>query len=259
MDLKKYFVKAPLIPTIIQEHETKRVLMLAYMNEESLKKTIETGYTWFYSRSRGELWNKGATSGNVQRVITITGDCDDDTLLIQVNQTGSACHTGEKSCFYREAGVADFRSKEDSKSDPKEDSMEERYGLPECMNDTVKESSSSEVLDELYKVVMERKKTFSENSYTCYLFEKGLDKILKKCGEECSEVIIAAKNTSFLTGIERDESQIEIKNEICDLLYHLTVLMVNEGISLEDIYDILKQRSRKIGNLKTFHQSDHNS
>ena len=101
MDLKKYFVKASLIPAVIQEKNTKKVLMLAYMNEESLRKTIETGYTWFFSRSRNELWNKGATSGHVQRVISITGDCDDDTLLIEVEQTGPAYHTGNESCFYR--------------------------------------------------------------------------------------------------------------------------------------------------------------
>ncbi|MDD4565262.1 MAG: bifunctional phosphoribosyl-AMP cyclohydrolase/phosphoribosyl-ATP diphosphatase HisIE [Eubacteriales bacterium] len=247
MDLKKYFVKAPLIPTIIQDNDTKRVLMLAYMNEESLEKTIETGYTWFYSRSRGELWNKGATSGHVQRVISITGDCDDDTILIQVEQTGPACHTGEETCFYRESGIADFHSKE------------EMCGSSKRMDDSLKESVNSDVLDELYQVVMDRQKTFSENSYTCYLFEKGLDKILKKCGEECSEVIIAAKNASVSDGAVRDEAQTETKNEICDLLYHLTVLMVNEGIGLNDIYNILKQRSSKIGNLKTFHKTDHNS
>lgn len=101
MDLKKYFQKSELIPAIVQEKDTKEVLMLAYMNEESLQKTLETGYTWFFSRSRNELWNKGATSGHVQKVISITPDCDDDTLLIVVEQTGPACHTGNKSCFYQ--------------------------------------------------------------------------------------------------------------------------------------------------------------
>ncbi len=246
MDLKKYFVKASLIPAVIQDNDTKKVLMLAYMNEESLKKTIETGYTWFYSRSRGELWNKGATSGHVQRVISITGDCDDDTLLIKVEQTGPACHTGNESCFYMEAGIADFRTKENMKVSP------------ECRDD-VERDLGDETLKELYQVVLERKNTFSENSYTCYLFEKGLDKILKKCGEECSEVIIAAKNAAALDSNMRDKAQMETKNEICDLLYHLTVLMVNEGIGLDEINEILKQRSRKIGNLKTFHKSNHNS
>ena len=243
MDLTNYFVKAPLVPAIIQEKDTRKVLMLAYMNEESLKKTIETGYTWFYSRSRNELWNKGATSGHVQRVISITGDCDDDTLLIEVEQTGPACHTGAETCFYQEAGIAGFRSK-----DEKEEARKR------------KESAAFDnALKELYEVVLERRRTFAENSYTCYLFEKGLDKILKKCGEECSEVIIAAKNAAALEADGREAALLDLKNEICDLLYHLTVLMVNEGIELDGINEILKQRSQKIGNLKSFHDSNHNS
>ena len=243
MDLKKYFVKASLIPAVIQEKNTKKVHMLVYMNEESLRKTIETGYTWFFSRSRNELWNKGATSGHVQRVISITGDCDDDTLLIEVEQTGPACHTGNESCFFQESGIAEFRTKEE-----KEESQRKR-----------EEADLDLALKELYQVVVERKTTFAENSYTCYLFEKGLDKILKKCGEECSEVIIAAKNAAALGEDMRDAAQMETKNEICDLLYHLTVLMVNEGITLDEVNEILQQRSRKIGNLKTFNLSDHNS
>lgn len=238
MDLTKYFGKASLIPAIIQDKDTKKVLMLAYMNEESLRKTIETGYTWFFSRSRNELWNKGATSGHFQKVIRITGDCDDDTLLIEVEQTGPACHTGNESCFYQLGQIAEFG---------KEEGLEE-------------ETLQEDALKELYEVVLERKRTFTENSYTCYLFEKGLDKILKKCGEECSEVIIAAKNSaSSLNEEERAVALEETKNEICDLLYHLTVLMVNEGIGLDEINEILRQRSQKIGNLKTFHNSEHNS
>lgn len=240
MDLKKYFVKAPLIPAVIQDRNTKKVLMLAYMNEESLQKTIETGYTWFYSRSRNELWNKGATSGHVQKVISITGDCDDDALLIEVEQTGPACHTGNETCFYQESGIAEFRTKEEKEKGKEAD-------------------ESSDALRDLYQVVLDRQKTFSENSYTCYLFQKGLDKILKKCGEECSEVIIAAKNAVSIDEDMREAAQMETKNEICDLLYHLTVLMVNEGIELDEINEILRQRSRKIGNLKTFRDTDHNS
>ena len=242
MDLKRYFVKAPLIPAIIQERNTKKVLMLAYMNEESLRKTIESGYTWFYSRSRKALWNKGATSGHVQKVVCITGDCDDDTLLIEVEQTGPACHTGNETCFFQEPPLAEFET-------------EEKPEEPQAERGTTK---PGDVLKDLYQVVAERRRTFSEDSYTCYLFQKGLDKILKKCGEECSEVIIAAKNAT--AGEEMREAGLaEMKNEICDLLYHLTVLMVNEGVSLDEIYDILRQRSRKIGNLKTFHHTDYNS
>ena len=238
MDTKKYFKKAGLIPAIIQEKETNEVLMLAYMNEESLKKTMETGYTWFFSRSRNQLWNKGETSGHVQKVISITPDCDDDTLLIVVEQTGPACHTGNKSCFYQTGAIM-------NESEDRADGTQE---------------SASSALKELYQVVLDRKKSYSENSYTCYLFEKGLDKILKKCGEECSEVIIAAKNTALAVAEEdREQALSDVKNEICDLLYHLTVLMVNEGIELDAINEILKARSRKIGNKKTFHESDHSS
>ncbi len=243
MDLTKYFSKTTLIPAVIQDRNSKKVLMLAYMNEESLKKTIETGYTWFYSRSRNELWNKGATSGHVQKVISITGDCDDDTLLIEVEQTGPACHTGNETCFYQESGIAEFRTKEEKEQLEQEREAAERDAA----------------LKELYHVVLERRKTFSENSYTCYLFQKGLDKILKKCGEECSEAIIAAKNVAAAADDMKDAALTELKNEICDLLYHLTVLMVNEGIMLDEISEILKQRSLKIGNLKTFHDSDHSS
>lgn len=243
MDLKKYFAKAPLIPAIIQDRNTKKVLMLAYMNEESLRKTIETGYTWFFSRSRNQLWNKGETSGHVQKVISITGDCDDDTLLIEVEQTGPACHTGHETCFFQESGIAEFRTKEEIEKLRQE-----------------KESEDSDLaLKELYQVVLERQRTFAENSYTCYLFQKGLDKILKKCGEECSEVIIAAKNAAASGDEMKEAALLDLKNEICDLLYHLTVLMVNEGIGLSEINEILSQRSQKIGNLKTFHNSDHNS
>lgn len=243
MDLKKYFAKAPLIPAVIQDRNSKKVLMLAYMNEESLQKTIETGYTWFFSRSRNQLWNKGETSGHVQKVISITGDCDDDTLLIEVEQTGPACHTGHETCFYQESGVAEFRTKEEI----------ERL-------QRVRESAENDnALKELYQVVLNRQVGFSENSYTCYLFQKGLDKILKKCGEECSEVIIAAKNAAAMGDDMKEAALLDLKNEICDLLYHLTVLMVNEGIGLSEINEILNQRSRKIGNLKTFHDSDHNS
>jgi phosphoribosyl-ATP pyrophosphohydrolase/phosphoribosyl-AMP cyclohydrolase len=243
MDLKKYFVKAPLIPAIIQDRSTKKVLMLAYMNEESLQKTIETGYTWFFSRSRNQLWNKGETSGHVQKVISITGDCDDDTLLIEVEQTGPACHTGHESCFYQESGVAEFRTKEEK----------------ERLQHVRESVETDNALKELYQVILDRQVAFCENSYTCYLFQKGLDKILKKCGEECSEVIIAAKNVAALEDDMKEAALLELKNEICDLLYHLTVLMVNEGIDLCEINEILNQRSRKIGNLKTFHNSDHDS
>lgn len=261
MDLSKYFVKAPLIPAIIQDAASKEVLMLAYMNEESMQKTIETGYTWFFSRSRNELWNKGATSGHIQRVIRMTGDCDDDTLLIEVEQVGPACHTGNKSCFYQD-GIPFFRNAAEGKECAQatiDKTGTSALSSIETGNGANEDVTDATALEELYQVILERHFTYAENSYTCYLFEKGLDKILKKCGEECSEVIIAAKNASLLTDDHKHSAMEDTKNEICDLLYHLTVLMVNEGIGLDEINGILKERSRKIGNLKTFHTTDHNS
>lgn len=245
-DISKYFSKSSLIPAIVQEVATKEVLMLAYMNEESLTKTLETGYTWFFSRSRNELWNKGATSGHLQKVIKISGDCDDDTLLIEVEQTGPACHTGNKSCFYQVGQVADF-----------EEPYEKTEGRDNKFGTYI---SNSNALKELFEVVCSRKAEKAENSYTCYLFEKGLDKILKKCGEECSEAIIAAKNLQKASNLEeKKEAAEETKNEICDLLYHLMVLLVDRGLAFEDIEEILNSRSQKIGNLKNFHETDKSS
>lgn len=219
MDLDKYFVKSELIPAIIQEKSTGEVLMLAYMNRESMQKTFETGYTWFWSRSRQELWNKGATSGHLQKVIDIYADCDDDTLLITVEQTGAACHTGNHSCFFKKLNEENFN-----------------------MND-------KEVLEALYATVENRRDNPKEGSYTCYLLDKGIDKILKKVGEECSETIIAAKN----------DDNSETVYEIADLIYHLTVMMVKLGIPLEDVLAELDKRSEKTGNLKKFHVVDKNS
>ncbi len=221
MDLSIYFKKSPLIPAVVQENDSGQVLMLAYMNLESLEKTIETGYTWFYSRSRDQLWNKGAESGNFQKVCSITPDCDDDTLLVKVIQTGVACHTGEKSCFYDKGRL---------------------YDAVDCANE-------SDSLKALYNTVAARQKNLIENSYTCYLFSEGLNKILKKCGEECSEVIIAAK----------DDDITALSDEICDLLYHLVVLLVQKNIPIEDIYGILNRRRNKIGNLKPQYKTDRDS
>jgi phosphoribosyl-AMP cyclohydrolase / phosphoribosyl-ATP pyrophosphohydrolase len=199
------FNEKGLIPAIIQDYETGEILMQAYMNEESLGKTVETGCSWFYSRSRGELWEKGATSGNIQEVKEIAYDCDGDSLLIKVKQKGAACHTGNNSCFYRSLWAAE---------------------------DSTKTAKIGEVLEELYSKVGERKKTPMPDSYTCYLFDKGIDKILKKIGEESTEVVIAAKN----------ENKKEIIYEISDLLYHLTVLMQYAEISPKDIAGELMNR-----------------
>ena len=194
------FDEKGLIPTIVVDSITKKVLTLAYMNEESLKITMEKGLTCFYSRSRQELWLKGETSGNYQHVVSITADCDGDALVVVVEPDGPACHTGEESCFFNEV----------------------------YESDTLSEFS----LEGLVKLIEGRKKEKVEGSYTTYLFEKGLDKILKKVGEESTEVIIAAK---------ADDKK-ETVYEIADLTYHLLVLMIEMGISLEDVHRELASR-----------------
>jgi len=204
MDLKtlKYDEKG-LIPAIVQDADTSAVLMMAYMNEESLNKTIKTGTTWFYSRSRQKLWNKGESSGNFQKVISIDYDCDGDTLLVKVVPQGPSCHTGEYSCFYRNiTGETAFQSEN--------------------------------MLRALYTIVKDRRDSPKEGSYTQYLFDKGVDKILKKVGEEASETIIAAKN----------QSKEELIYETSDLFYHLIVLLVNQGVELDDIMEELKKRHK---------------
>lgn len=189
-----------LAPAIVQDADTREVLMLAYMNEESLARTLETGQTWFWSRSRNELWHKGATSGNTQDVVALTTDCDNDTIVVLVEPAGPACHTGARSCF----------------------------GLQ------VAEQHPGGLLHELYDVIKSRKEERPEGSYTAYLFDKGLDKILKKFGEEAAETIIAAKN---------DDKQ-QLIAETADLLYHLLVLLVEREVNLDNVRDELAQRRK---------------
>lgn len=194
------FDKDGLIPAIVVDAVSKKVLTLAYMNEQSLKITMEKKLACFWSRSRGELWLKGETSGNYQHVVSITADCDMDALTVVVEPDGPACHTGEKSCFFN----------------------------PVWENEELHEFS----LEGLMQLIEGRKTEKKEGSYTTYLFEKGLDKILKKVGEECTEVIIAAK---------ADDKK-ETVYEIADLAYHTLVLMIQMGISLEDIHRELASR-----------------
>ncbi|WP_027340848.1 bifunctional phosphoribosyl-AMP cyclohydrolase/phosphoribosyl-ATP diphosphatase HisIE [Halonatronum saccharophilum] len=208
------FDKNGLIPAIIQDAQTKEVLMMAYMNEDSLKHTIRTGRTCFWSRSRQELWCKGETSGHIQEVEEINYDCDGDTLLIKVNQTGGACHTGHRSCFYR--GI---KKKEEAQ---KVFNPDEVY----------KKALDGEILDELYTVIKDRKLNPKEGSYTSSLYEKGENSFLKKIGEEATEVVMAAK--------ENDKG--EIIYESADLLYHLLVALVYYGVELNDIYKELDDR-----------------
>ncbi|WP_018248754.1 bifunctional phosphoribosyl-AMP cyclohydrolase/phosphoribosyl-ATP diphosphatase HisIE [Orenia marismortui] len=208
------FDEKGLIPAIIQDAETKEVLMMAYMNEESLRNTIRTGRTCFWSRSRQELWWKGESSGNIQEVEEIDYDCDGDTLLLKVKQTGGACHTGHKSCFYR--GIK--REKEAEKVfDPEE---------------VYKKALDCDILDELYDVIKDRRNNPKEGSYTSSLYNKGENAFLKKIGEEATEVVMAAK--------ENDSG--EIIYEVADLFYHLLVMMVYYDVSLKDIFKELESR-----------------
>lgn len=201
IDIKELkFDEKGLIPAIVVDAKTKQVLTLAYMNEESLKVSMEKGLTCFFSRSRNELWLKGETSSNYQHIVSITADCDKDALTILVEKDGPACHTGAESCFFNEVWESD--------------------------------ELSEFSLSSLMKLIEGRKTEKKEGSYTTYLFEKGIDKILKKVGEESTEVIIAAK---------ADDKK-ETVYEIADLTYHVMVLMIQMGISLEDIYEELKSR-----------------
>ena len=191
-----------LVPVIAQDYETGEVLMLAYMNQEALDKTLKTGKMYYFSRSRQKLWLKGETSGHIQTLITLYYDCDMDTLLAIVQQEGEACHTGNKSCFYRIG-----------------------YGT---------ETYSWDHLKSLYSTALERKVNPKKGSYTNYLFEKGIDKILKKVGEESAEVIISAKN----------DNKDELIYETADLIYHLSVMMADRGINWEDVYAELARRKK---------------
>ena len=194
------FDERGLIPAIVQDAATREVLTLAYMNRESLARTLETKQTWFWSRSRKELWHKGETSGNTQEVVSLALDCDADAIVVLVKPAGPACHTGAVSCF--DTGV--------------------------------QPQSLGSLLDQLYELIQSRERERPSGSYTTYLFEEGLDKILKKVGEESAETIIAAKN----------EDDGRLTAEAADLLYHLVVLLVARGISLTDIAQELAQRRK---------------
>lgn len=198
MELK--FDEKGLIPAIVQDYFTKQVLTVAYMNREALEITMEEGYTCFWSRSRQELWRKGETSGNRQKVVSITADCDRDALVIEVKKDGPACHTGAESCFFNDVYMA-------------EDETPFSY-------------------EGLYEMIKGRKTEPKEGSYTTYLFEKGMDKILKKVGEECTEVIIGAAKG------DKEEATYEI----ADLAYHVMVMMVEQGITMKDVTAELAKR-----------------
>ena len=192
-----------LIPVVVQDNSNEEVLMVAYMNREAFEKTIQTGVMTYWSRSRHKLWVKGQTSGHYQYLKELRVDCDNDTLLSRVAQVGAACHTGNRSCFYRTALRKDTPLRNPMK-----------------------------VFEDVYATIEDRRINPKEGSYTNYLFEKGIDKILKKCGEEASEIIIAAKNPN----------PEEVKYEMADFLYHMMVLMSEQGITWEDIAQELANR-----------------
>ena len=192
-----------MIPVVVQDYKTDEVLMVAYMNEEAFRTTLRSGKMTYWSRSRNELWTKGLTSGHVQYVKSLTLDCDNDTILAKVAQVGAACHTGNRSCFFKPL-------------------MKKEYD----------DTNPLHVFQDVYDVILDRKENPKEGSYTNYLFDKGIDKILKKVGEECTEIVIAAKNPD----------KEEIKSEISDFLYHVMVLMAEKGVTWEDITQELARR-----------------
>ena len=201
-----HFDDKGLVPAVVQEEETGEVLMLAYMNRDSITKTIERGETYFWSRSRKSLWHKGETSGNTQTVKKISLDCDGDALLVRVEQRGNACHTGEHSCFFKP-----------------------------FLGSTSPTKSFGEVMSSLSRLIHQRKAEMPADSYTTYLFQSGIDKILKKIGEESAEAIIAAKN----------HNPKEVALEVSDLLYHLLVMLAAEDVGLTDVSAELVQREGK--------------
>ncbi|WP_017472093.1 bifunctional phosphoribosyl-AMP cyclohydrolase/phosphoribosyl-ATP diphosphatase HisIE [Amphibacillus jilinensis] len=208
--MKPDFTKG-LIPAIVVDAATKMVLMLAYMNETAYEKTLQTRETWFYSRSRQQLWHKGATSGNTQKVVSIVLDCDQDTLLIEVNPNGPACHTGATTCFFNEV-----------------------------QNDSRSKDFDPTIFDRVFHEILTRKTSPQEGSYTNYLFDKGTDKIGKKIIEEAGEVVIASKNNA----------KEELTLEVSDLLYHTFVMLAEKDVDLADIKAELTKRFSKKGNSK---------
>ena len=211
-----------LLPAVVQDARSLEVLMFAYMNPESLRLSLESGQTWFWSRSRSELWHKGGTSGNTQAIRSIHYDCDSDTLLVKVVPEGPACHTGENTCFYREIPLS-------HPADAVPGSE-----LSQTAADSADEGRFA-VLGELERVIAEREIERPEGAYTTYLFDKGVDKILKKVGEEASETIIAAKN----------KDNAELRLEVSDLIYHLLVLLQERKLPLNEIMEELSARHER--------------
>lgn len=251
-----------LVPAIVQDASSLEVLTLAYMNKESLAKTAASGETWFWSRSRSELWHKGATSGHTQQITELKYDCDGDALLVLVNRKGPACHTGRESCFYRtagegalplaavEPGAQGAAGAQAAQGEPGTQAVQggagtlgsqEAPGAPAAGGATLTEANGAAaggrfaVLAELERIIAERDAERPEGAYTTYLFEKGIDKILKKVGEETAESIIAAKN--------KDNN--ELRMEVSDLIYHLLVLLQERKLPLDEVLSELSLRHER--------------
>ena len=214
-----------LVPAVVQEGCSGKILMVAYMNEEALQRTVESGDAWYYSRSRKALWHKGETSGHFQRVRSIAVDCDADTILLTVDQIGAACHTGHKSCFFRSMTE-----------------WEKSY------------TGSLSILSDLSQEISDKRIHPTEKSYTSYLLQTGIDKICKKIGEESAEVIIAAKNADPVADDKSEQAEdlrLEVCKESADLLYHLAVLWEDTGVTVNGVMKVLEERSHVKGNKKT--------
>lgn len=228
------FNKEGLIPVIIQDERTNQVLMLAYMNRESLEKTLKEGRTCFYSRSRRELWFKGNTSGNTQLVKKIVLDCDNDTLLVLVEQKGVACHTGNYSCFFKE--IKGDKIEEIKLESPIYSQKEQAEKIKSSQGESRDEQLEidSEIIDDIYKVIKDRKLSYKNNSYVCKLLANSEDMLPKKIGEEAAEVIIALK----------DKDKDAIIHEVADLWFHTLVALGSCNISPQDIFKELKKRRK---------------
>ncbi len=229
-DLK--FDEYGLIPAIVQDAQTREVLTLAYMNRESLERTVTTNATWFWSRSRSELWHKGETSGNTQRVVELLLDCDQDAIVVLVEPAGPACHTGERTCFHNQIGSDVQGLTHDTERSA--ETLQSKVLTNEGRKDNRDAEDLGGLLNQLYDLIESRKRERPDGSYTTYLFNEGLDKILKKVGEESAETIIAAKNKNT-NGLVA---------EVSDLIYHLLVLLVERGVSLDEIRQEMAQREK---------------
>lgn len=257
LETVRYDKHTGLVPVVVQDANTEQVLTLAYANREALKRTLGTGQAWFWSRSRQEYWRKGATSGNVQKVVEVRVDCDGDAVIYRVIPAGPACHTGEISCFFRQLkhhsdDVLKTHSGSDAASEqakllvqPAQDGLasqdvaENRDG---AAGDGAQQVDLKSVLEDLWLVISDRFEKRPQGSYTTYLFEHGVDKVAKKVGEEAVEVALAAKNAVAL-GPDAKSGQQELVAESADLLYHLLALWKTAGITPDEVANLLAKRA----------------